>query len=114
VAEPTRLPVTRPEASIETTEEFELAHMTFGACETWPEMSVIVAVACTDVPAAIGSDIAIESEAEGTTGGTTGAVEFDPPQPLSVSRIALTIGGNIRVWDRTSIRPIDHFTRTLL
>jgi len=52
VAVPVRAPVTRPELT-EATVEFELDHVTFDAGELPPEPSLILAVACTEVPDAM-------------------------------------------------------------
>src|SRR6266498_1675592 len=52
VAVPLRAPVTRPELT-EATAGFELDHVTFDAGELPPEPSLILAVACTEVPDAM-------------------------------------------------------------
>src|SRR5688500_3131100 len=53
VVVPLRAPVTRPELT-EATMGFELDHVTFGAGELPPDPSLILAVACTEVPDATG------------------------------------------------------------
>jgi len=52
VAVPLRNPVTRPELT-EATEAFELDQTTFDAGELPPEPSLILAVACTELPDAM-------------------------------------------------------------
>jgi hypothetical protein len=74
VAVPTRAPVIRPELT-EATMEFEVDHVTFGAGELPPEPSLILAVACTEVPDAI------EVVGSVITRDEPGSVVESPPPP---------------------------------
>src|SRR5215212_5767727 len=92
VAVPLRAPVTRPELT-EATMGFELDQVTSGAGELPPEPSLIVAVACTDVPDATG-----EVVGSAMTRDELGSdVEPPPPHPAEVSDKAARIPERHRI-----------------
>jgi hypothetical protein len=79
-AVPCRAPVIKPVELTDATVEFELDHVTSEAGELAPELFVILADACTEVPDAIELvGRVIDREEEGSV-----LVEPDPPQAANM------------------------------
>ena len=104
VAVPLRAPVTRPELT-EATAGFELDHVTFDAGELPPEPSLILAVACTEVPdamEAVGSVITrdeLGSDVEPPPPHAARASEMPPriPETHRIGRVSpVAVPGRLR------------------